>query len=154
MKKRAFTLIEIMVVVAIMGLACAMGMPAFLQFMHKQGIVKMTSDLEKAFSDARGHAIMHHIKTPIIFYPTEQRFELVFLSENKQNNVYACPDGVSLQMLDIFHMDNMSSASASVFFYPDGTCDEMEIAYKNNAGEYMQATADWATSSLQFKHLN
>ena len=39
-RARAFTLIEIMVVVAIIGVTLTMGIPAFVRALHKEGIIR------------------------------------------------------------------------------------------------------------------
>jgi prepilin-type N-terminal cleavage/methylation domain-containing protein len=39
-RARAFTLIEVMMVVAIIGLTLMMGLPAFLRVIHRQGMAK------------------------------------------------------------------------------------------------------------------
>lgn len=143
-----------MVVIAIIGLVCAMGLPNFLHAMQKHGMIKMINDLETACSDARSHAIIKRVKTPLIFYPAENKFEVGFTAQDSKQNLYVIPDGVTIEMLDVFRQDYLKSDAVRVFFYPDGTCDELDLTFKSKAGEFMQATADWATSSLRFKHLN
>ena len=44
--RRGFTLLEIMVVVAIMGLIMAMGVPSILSALKKDGMRKAVSDLQ------------------------------------------------------------------------------------------------------------
>ena len=56
--RRAFTLIEIMVCVAIMGLIMAMGLPSVLAALKKDGMRKALSDLNDCCQNARQEAIM------------------------------------------------------------------------------------------------
>src|SRR5438876_979627 len=53
-----FTLIEIMMVVGILGMVLAMGMPAFIQSIRKDPLRQSVSDLETACSKAREAAIL------------------------------------------------------------------------------------------------
>src|SRR5688572_6941013 len=53
-----FTLIEIMMVVGILGMVLAMGMPAFIQSIRKDPLRQAVSDIEKACSKAREAAIL------------------------------------------------------------------------------------------------
>jgi len=54
---RAFTLIEIMIVVGIMIIVMAMGVPLLYQLWHKEGLRKAVSDVEEVCSNARARAI-------------------------------------------------------------------------------------------------
>ena len=57
-RREAFTLIEIMVVVAIMGIVLAAGIPSIYNGMRKEGIRKAVSDVMEACEKARAQAIM------------------------------------------------------------------------------------------------
>ena len=71
----AFTLIEIMVVVGIIGLTLTMGVPAFVRALHKEGMRKAESDLLEACQKARGGAIIHAQPQNLIIHPAERTFE-------------------------------------------------------------------------------
>ena len=55
--RRAFTLIEMMIVVAIIGLVAAMGMPSILQTLRKNGMRKAVNDVREVLDNARAKAI-------------------------------------------------------------------------------------------------
>src|SRR5215469_7583162 len=69
--ERAFTLIEIMVVVAIMGIILAAGIPSLYGFLHKAGLRKTTSDIVETCQSARSVAILGGSPTELVFHPRE-----------------------------------------------------------------------------------
>ncbi|HYT60008.1 MAG TPA: type II secretion system protein, partial [Haliangiales bacterium] len=54
--RRAFTLIEIMVVVGVLAIVLAMGVPPFIRMMRKDSLRQAVSDIEEACSKARAEA--------------------------------------------------------------------------------------------------
>ncbi len=66
-----FTLIEIMMVVAIIGLTLTMGIPSFVRVLKKEGMRKAESDLLEACEEARRAAIMNNQTTDLVFHPVE-----------------------------------------------------------------------------------
>ena len=62
---RGFTLMEIMMVVAIMGLVMAMGMPSIISNSKRQGMRKALFDLTKICQNAREQAILSGQRTSV-----------------------------------------------------------------------------------------
>ena len=56
---RAFTLIEVMMVAAILGLIAAMGVPSILSAFHEEPMRKAVNDTLEILSHARAQAILH-----------------------------------------------------------------------------------------------
>ena len=70
--RRAFTLVEIMIVVAIIGLIAAMGLPAIIKVLQKEGMRKAISDVTDVLASARAKAIVSQKTVAVIFHPGEK----------------------------------------------------------------------------------
>ena len=154
--RAAFTLIEIMIVVAIIGLIAAMGIPSLLSSLQKEGMRKAVSDLQDVCSEARAQAIMHNQTVAVVFHPQERRFEVENTTTNSVNSINpssgrtraaVLPDGIDFAMLDINLMDFAESEIARVRFFPNGTCDEMTIVLHGN-GDFEKMSLEFSTSIL------
>ena len=148
----AFTLIEVMIVVAIMGLIAAIGVPSILQTFRKEGMRKAVSDVEDVCAEARTRAILQNQKTAVIFHPQPQdrRFEVEGAAgganaSSGRVTSSTLPAGVEIAMLDINLQDYGASEWARVFFYPDGTSDEMTLVLLSQ-GERRKITLEFSTA--------
>jgi prepilin-type N-terminal cleavage/methylation domain-containing protein len=149
----AFTLIEIMIVVGIIGLVAAMGVPSLIQTLRKDGMRKALSDVEDVCFSAREQAILSQQKVAVVFYPRERRFgvESAGTGDGTSVNPHSgktltatLPAGIEFGMLDIFRQDYVQSEWAKVFFNADGTCDEAVIVLLAKGGAE-KITLEYAT---------
>ena len=134
-----------MIVVAIIGLLAAMGMPSLAKALQKEGMRKAVSDVQDVFFTARERAIISNQKVAAVFYPKERRFEAEGGGTHSGKTASATlPDGVEFAMLDIFRQDYVQSDWAKVFFNPDGTSDEAVIILLSK-GHTQKITLEYAT---------
>ena len=131
-----------MLVVAIMGLVAAMGVPSILQTFRKDGMRKAVSDIQQACADAREEAILNNKTTAVVFHPQPQdrRFEVEGAAGGR-----TLPDGVEFAMLDINVQDYGAAEWARVFFYPNGTSDEMTLVLISH-GDRRKITLEFSTA--------
>ena len=124
---RAFTLIEIMVVVLIMGIVLTMGVPIVYKMFHKAPMHQAIRDLVEVCENARRQAILKGQVSELVIHPQTRRFEVAGMSGSGTSVQLA--DGVTIDLLDI----NMAGRAyekaeiAKVRFYPTGTSDEMKM---------------------------
>lgn len=146
----AFTLIEIMVVIAIIGLVAAIGMPSIMRAVQKEGMRKALSDFQDVCFSARERAIFSKQKTSVLIHPAEGSFSVDGAAAGTVNHgkvaAGTLPDNIKFALLDIFRQDYLESDWARIFFYPDGTCDETVVVLLGR-GESEKITLDYATAT-------
>jgi len=147
-KSPAFTLIEIMIVVAIMAIVMTMGVPIVYKVWRKAPMRQAVADIVEVCSHARARAIMQGVPTEVVFHPKVNRLEIAGAAAPTRpaaegagppvaNLPPAAKTGSSAQLSDqviIETMDiNMSGVEyndveeARVRFYPNGIADEMRM---------------------------
>jgi Tfp pilus assembly protein FimT len=156
-------LIEIMIVVAIIGLVAAMGLPSMIMALHKEGLRKAVSDLQDVCSAARSQAIFRNQKMAVVFHPATKRFEVEGAaasgsadSTDKSSGKATgstLPDSVDMAMLDINLQDYGASDWARVFFYPNGTSDEMTVVL-HSKDEWRKITLEFSTGLTSVSDVN
>ncbi len=150
----AFTMIEIMMVVAIMGIILAMGMPSILRALRREGMRKAVTEVQEICSNARARAILSGTMTEVVFHPRELRLDISGAAAARPAAAPAAndlvtatpgagstlsstrlPSEISIQMLDINLLEYRDSEEARVRFFPNGTSDEMRLVLLSNKGE-------------------
>jgi prepilin-type N-terminal cleavage/methylation domain-containing protein len=164
--RTAFTLIEIMVVVGIVGLIAAMGVPSILQTFRQEGMRQTLNEVQQLLIGARTRAIYSNRTTEVVFHPAEKRLELADaprdaspgpLAGAPANNSGATPPppgaqgsvvlphNVDIAMLDVNLLDYGASEVAHVRFFPNGTCDELTLVL-HSGDEWEKITLEFSTA--------
>ncbi|HVV01147.1 MAG TPA: prepilin-type N-terminal cleavage/methylation domain-containing protein [Verrucomicrobiae bacterium] len=142
-----FTLIEIMVVVAIMALMMAISVPFAYHALHRDAFNQTLRDIEEIFANARAQAILQGSMAEVVIH--KDKFELSAPAGGSTENMNvgsmeaglaASPhsgrsaqlsEQVGIAALRINGVSLMDADEARVRFYPNGTCDELTLVLIN-----------------------
>ena len=143
---RGFTLIEIMMVVAIVGLTLTMGLPSFLHVLQREGMRKAEYEMVEACKEARRAAIMNNKTTDLVLHPIVGTFEVPGVFPQAQ-----LPDGVIIDILGVNFIQYEKADQANVHFFPNGTSDEFTILLHSAGGRYEKIYLDTITALPQIE---
>ena len=154
-----------MMVVAIIGLMMATGVPAFLSVTREAPMRRAVNDVTEICSRARAQAILQGQTTMMVFHP---RLKQVSFSGSADPSVPLAPatrvgrvpvnatefdSGVVIEGLGINNFDYTDSdGEAFVFFNADGTSDEM-ILVLSSGGEYRKISLEVTTALVSVRNV-
>ena len=161
---RAFTLVEIMVVVGILSIVLAMGVPAFVRVLTKETLRQATSDLQDGLAHARAQAILQGSPTEFILNSADGSMSVRLAPETVAGPAGAPPhlpasaetplatdSGVSangsmpafsaklhpdiaVALVELNLRSQMDQQEVRVRFHPNGTSDDFTIVIESPAG--------------------
>lgn len=166
----AFTLLEIMIVIGIMGMILTIGMPSFLNMLSKDTMRQAVSDVMEVCSEARAQAIIKGVPSELRFNVHDRTFSISTLAVPAQTLNPASgfattppditpaesvkspltkriPEELNIEMLSVNFLEKKDEDEARVRFYPNGTCDEFTIVLQWPEKQlYRKITLDIITS--------
>jgi prepilin-type N-terminal cleavage/methylation domain-containing protein len=146
-RRGAFTLLEIMVVVGVMAIILAAGVPTLWKVLKKEGFRKTMNDVREVCEAARAQAIMKGQVTRVKFHPHDGTCEVEGASGPSGGLARSANFGnATLDMLDINLTECKDFTSPTVRFYSNGTCDEMTLILTSDRGQQLGITLDNATA--------
>src|SRR6266487_808173 len=148
----AFTLIEILVVVGIIGVIMTIAIPSIYQTLHQDSMRKAVSDVMEACSHARAQAILNGVNTALRIHPRDREFQVVILSGGIKTEAgdpgpdeghasgsavfsVRLSNRIMIEMVDVNFIECKDEDEALVHFYPNGTSDEFTIVLLNDQNE-------------------
>lgn len=167
----AFTLIELMIVIGIVAIIAAVGLPAFVHGMRKEGLRKAVSDVVEGCSHARAQAILRGVPTELLiraedgqisvrpYQPrsAEEAVEVGTVSAAPSAAAAAVstfkanlPDDIAVKLLYVNFKDQMENPEAHIRFFPNGTCDEFTVILSSLTAE-QQISLDVITALADVK---
>ncbi|MBI3880302.1 MAG: prepilin-type N-terminal cleavage/methylation domain-containing protein [Verrucomicrobia bacterium] len=175
---RAFTLIEIMIVIGILGIILGMGIPGIFRAMKKEGLRAATSDVLEACEQARAAAILTGQVVELQFLTETREFKIVAVSEVSTNQEEALltqaaqvlgvpeaaptkpkmpdfsrqlPESVMIEMLDVNFLSMKEWTEARVRFYPNSTSDEFTIVLRSDQNEWRKISLEVTTGLAEME---
>ena len=151
----AFTLVEIMIVVGILGMVLAMAMPSFIQSMRKDPLRLAVSDIVEGCSKARALAILQGVPAELIIRAVDGQLTVAPVRDkraeepaageepsgrlagvNSMSPVFSARlnENVAVTLLYLNLKDQMHAEETRIHFYPNGTSDEFAIVLQNERG--------------------
>ena len=154
-----FTLIELMMVVAIIGLMVASGVPAILSITREAPLRKAVNDVKEICGRARAQAILQGQTMTVVFHPRLRQMDfsggtstsgpVAPTTRVSQKPVTATEfdTRVAIEGLGINNLDFTDSEEARVRFFSNGTSDEMTLVL-SSSGEYRKITLEVTTALI------
>lgn len=172
-----FTMIELMIVIAIMAVVMAISIPSMYRSMNKDSMRKVTQDVLDVFAYARAQAIMTGETQELAVRAADR---LIYVQpwangplsgEELADRVFEdmvteaeggtppqgrvlFPESISVEFVGInFVPDLQEAESASVRFYSNGTTDEFTMVIRSDRNEWRKFDLDVATAIVNWEVL-
>lgn len=137
---QGFTLVEIMVTVAILAIVLTTGIPPMAKALQRKGMSKAIRDVVEGCEKARQKAVISQSKTALVINPREGTIHVGDFSGQ-------IPPNVNIISLGVNFSEYSQEDEASVGFYPNGTSDEFNLTMQGENGEIHTVYLDIVTGS-------
>jgi hypothetical protein len=151
-----------MIVVAVMGILLAIGVPSLMHVRNHESFTGVVADIADVCSRARAVAVLHGSITEVAIFPQDGRFQMREVGGGEAYGREVQPgeapprktdtggladkaqlsSHVSIEMLDVNFIESKDALEADVHFYPNGTSDCFTLVLRGDQGE-------WRTISLE-----
>lgn len=176
----AFTLVEIMIVVAILGIVLGIGIPSMFRAMKKEGMRAAVSDVLEACQKARAAAILSGSLVELQILPETREFKVMpGSSAPKPESVLDTPasigalaieqqappptvqlpisytvqlaEDIHIELLDVNFVELKDAEDVRVKFYPNGTSDEFSIVIRSENNEWRKVSLEVVTALAEME---
>jgi len=162
----AFTLIEIMIVVAILAIVMTVAIPAFVSAQNRRPMRLATEGLMEACATARAQAILRGTLVELRIRPQDYTFEVAAAGAAGPSAGGARPDPkagdghglfnlklpeeIGIEELAVNFQLLKEAEAVAVRFQPNGTSDEFTVVIRSLHGELRKITLDPVTGRAHF----
>jgi type II secretion system protein H len=171
--RAAFTLIEIMVVCAIIGIVMTMAIPSIYRQLHPESMQKAVNDIIEACEDARSHAVLKGTTMKLVLRPGDRTFQVVqgsgttsrerlesksvageewrmeerpVASTGSTLSSFKLADSIRIDGIGLNRKDYTEDELVEVNFYENGTCDEFHIVIGGPDGDVRMIILEVSTA--------
>jgi type II secretion system protein H len=137
-KDKGFTLVEMMVVIAIMAIISAIAVPNFYSFAAGMKLRSASRDLYSALQKTRMNAIRQNVRWAVEF--TSSTYRVVDCGSDNVCSGSGATDNISTTTTNIsaYSGINIPSFPTIVEFYPDGTSNGGTLTFGDSKGHTSQ----------------
>lgn len=135
----AFTLLEIMIVVALMGMVVLTAVPCFVKVTKAEGMRRAVRDISDCCEAARIEAVSTGKPAALVIRPMTRS-----VSGGKKSDGLI-PQDVTILSIGVNFVELGQEDEAQAKFYPTGISDEFEITLQDSHGEIRQVNLDIIT---------
>ena len=143
-RDRGFTLLELLVVLAVLSLVLAIGVPRLINALPGVDTRRAASDLAATLKDTRFLAIRRNLETAVVLDPTGRRYAVA-----GDREVHSLPAGLQVSMTVAGEVQDGSGAGR-ISFYPDGSSSGGRISLRQG-GQTYQVDVDWLTGRVRLQ---
>lgn len=124
-KNKGFTLIELMVTIAVLAIVASIAAPKFQDTLDKRSIQKTTTDLEKSLAQARSDAVLYR-KDITVYFDSDG-------VDDPSSRYWNPAEGVTLEFIEgtctggTWSTQVMGSPPTSIRFLPQGNVSGLPI---------------------------
>jgi prepilin-type N-terminal cleavage/methylation domain-containing protein len=162
--EKAFTLIEIMMVVGLLGIMFTVAIPAFARAHNQRPMKVATEELMELLNTARAQAIVRGVTVELRVDPQDYTFDVVPTNsgsrgerrgggglESRGRFHVKLPDDVGIELLAVNFQLLKDAEAAVAKFYANGTCEEFTVVIRSIEGEFRKISVEPITSRADFE---
>ncbi len=166
-------MIELMVVVGIMGIVLAMGIPSIYSAWRKEALTQAVKDIVEVCSNARARAILQGGVTELVFNAMAGTIGINSGAPPRTGDpleiagpdpapappprpgsglAMKLPESVAISKFYVNGLNAMELPQVRVRFFPNGTCDDLILQLRSEKGEVVEITLELTTSLAIVRH--
>lgn len=139
-RSRGFTLIEIMIVVSIMAIAMAIGIPSMFRMAEKDSLRQVVQDILEACQSARAQAILTGQTQELVVRPIDHTVSA------PGKDIVRIPERVVIELLGVNFIELQQANEAHVRFFANSTSDEFTMVLRSDKNEMRKISLEVVTA--------